>query len=92
MSKMSELILSIQEMAHDMGDDYGDENSTIVTIAQYFQIPEDMVIAALDGFDENIDDDSYDEFNDNMDGDFDSAMASVGFGTDEDYGCFSDDY
>jgi len=26
-----------------------------------------------------------------MDGDFDSAMASAGFGTDEDYGMFSDD-
>ena len=26
-----------------------------------------------------------------MDGDFDSGMASAGFGTDEDYGCFGDD-
>ena len=26
-----------------------------------------------------------------MDGDFDSAMASAGFGTDEDYGCFGDE-
>ena len=27
---------------------------------------------------------------DSMDGDFDSAMASAGFGTDEDYGLFDD--
>jgi hypothetical protein len=26
-----------------------------------------------------------------MDGDFDSAMTSAGFGTDEDYGCFEDE-
>jgi hypothetical protein len=27
------------------------------------------------------------DFDDRMDGDWDSAMASAGFGTDEDYGC-----
>ena len=31
------------------------------------------------------------DFYDHMDGDFDSAMASAGFGTDEDYGCYGDD-
>lgn len=35
------------------------------------------------------DDDSYD---DSMDGDFDSAMRDAGFGTDEDYGCYGEDY
>jgi hypothetical protein len=34
-------------------------------------------------------DDSYD---DSMDGDFDSAMRDAGFGTDEDYGCYGEDY
>lgn len=35
-----------------------------------------------------------DFYNDNMDGDFDSAMRDAGFGTDEDYGLFDsgDDY
>lgn len=28
------------------------------------------------------------EFDDSMDGDFDTAMASAGFGTDEDYGYY----
>ena len=32
-------------------------------------------------------------YGESMDGDFDSAMASAGFGTDEDYGCFGgEDY
>lgn len=29
-------------------------------------------------------------YDDSMDGDFDSAMASAGFGTDEDYGCYDE--
>jgi len=32
-----------------------------------------------------------DRFGESMDGDFDSAMTSAGFGTDEDYGCFGDE-
>ena len=44
-----------------------------------------------------IDDDLDERFEDwrddaeAMDGDFDSGMASAGFGTDEDYGCYGDD-
>ena len=33
-----------------------------------------------------------DDIDESMDGDFDSGMASAGFGTDEDYGCFGEDY
>ena len=36
----------------------------------------------------DYDEDNYD---DSMDGDFDSAMASAGFGTDEDYGYYGDE-
>ena len=32
------------------------------------------------------------DFNESMDGDFDSGMASAGFGTDEEYGYFGEDY
>lgn len=32
------------------------------------------------------------EYDDSMDGDFDSAMASAGYGTDEDYGSYGDEY
>jgi len=31
-------------------------------------------------------------YGDDMDGDFDSAMASAGFGTDEDYGYYGEEY
>lgn len=33
----------------------------------------------------------YDDYNDDMDGDHDSAMTSAGWGTDEDYGYYGDD-
>ena len=33
-----------------------------------------------------------DEYDDSMDGDQDSAMASAGFGTDEDYGYYGEEY
>jgi len=62
------------------------------------EVAEDIVLAANPGSvitwiaseaDDDIDDDSYD---DSMDGDFDSAMTSAGWGTDEDYGDYGDDY
>ena len=40
--------------------------------------------------DSNYDDDN--DFNESMDGDHDSAMTSAGFGTDEDYGYYGDDF
>lgn len=43
---------------------------------------------AIDAIDKMRDED----FDDSMDGDHDSAMASCGWGTDEDYGYFGDDY
>ena len=36
----------------------------------------------------NDEPDGYDGYDDSMDGDHESALASAGFGTDEDYGCF----
>ena len=33
-----------------------------------------------------------DDYDDSMDGDHDSAMASAGFGTDEDYGYYGEEY
>jgi len=46
---------------------------------------------------DDVDDEYYDDddYNDMMDGDFDSGMASAGHGTDEDYGYYGgedDDY
>lgn len=49
-----------------------------------------------DSDDANYDDynDFYDEddYDDSMDGDHDSAMESAGWGTDEDYGYYGEDY
>jgi hypothetical protein len=44
-----------------------------------------------DVHDENYDDHD-DYYDDSMDGDHDSAMTSAGMGTDEDYGCYGEDY
>lgn len=40
--------------------------------------------------DQDFDDRDFDEPDESMDGDFDSGMASAGFGTDEDYGGYED--
>jgi hypothetical protein len=40
---------------------------------------------------DGADDFWYDEADDSMDGDHDSAMRDAGFGTDEDYGYYGDD-
>ena len=50
-----------------------------------------------DFYGEPLDDDVeivdwYDDEDDSMDGDHDSAMTSAGWGTDEDYGYYGDDY
>lgn len=43
-----------------------------------------------DAYNDGWDDDDY--YDDSMDGDFDSAMRDAGFGTDEDYGYYGEDY
>jgi hypothetical protein len=46
-----------------------------------------------DFYSENEEDDAWDDdMDDSMDGDFDSAMRDAGFGTDEDYGFYGEDY
>ena len=53
-------------------------------IAVILGITTDQVLDEIEGYaDEDLDD--------SMDGDFDSAMASAGWGTDEDYG-YADSY
>ena len=39
-----------------------------------------------------LDEDEDEDYDDSMDGDWDSGMASAGFGTDEDYGYAGDEY
>ena len=70
MGRMSDLALEIEELSA--------EGWTMSDIAEELNIPLAWVQAALQDLEENYDD--------SMDGDFDSAMASAGWGTDEDYG------
>ena len=75
MSKMSELAMEIEELYLQGYNEF--------TIATMLNVPVELV----DGFFANFSDIDY---NDSMDGDFDSAMASAGMGTDEDYGSYGD--
>lgn len=77
MSKMAELDMEIRNMLED--------GLRPITIAGLLAIPLQMVYDVLDA---QEDEPAIDE---SMDGDFDSAMASAGFGTDEDYGYYGDE-
>ena len=81
MSKVSNLILEIQDMLVSGFD--ADQ------IAYKLDIPESWVYDAAKMMEEDYGDP---EYGDSMDGDFDSAMASAGFGTDEDYGYNAEDF
>ena len=76
MSKMADLDLEIRALL--------DEGLRPTSVASLLNIPLEMVFDCIDA----MDTDTYDE---SMDGDFDSAMASAGLGTDEDYGYYGDD-
>jgi hypothetical protein len=78
MSKMSNLLLEIEEL-HIAG-------LSEQEISNQTGMPLQFVLDALENFLYN--DDSYD---DSMDGDEASALASAGWGTDEDYGGDIDD-
>ena len=75
MSKMSELAMEIEQLYTQGYNEF--------TIATMLNVPVELV----DGFFANFSDIDY---NESMDGDFDSAMASAGHGTDEDYGYYGE--
>jgi hypothetical protein len=58
---------------------------TYQQIADMYGLPVKDVMLIADELMDQFDDSSFD---DSMDGDFDTAMASAGMGTDEDYGYF----
>ena len=76
MSRMGDLLISIQE-------DLYTGRLSFAEIAAKHEIPLDWVDAAAS--------EMADQYDESMDGDFDSAMASAGYGTDEDYGCYGGD-
>ena len=78
MSAFKDMLIDIQESI-ERG------TMTYQQIANMYGLPvKDVMLIAeelMDQFDDS-------QFDDSMDGDFDSAMASAGMGTDEDYGYF----
>jgi hypothetical protein len=75
MSKMSELAMEVEEMYNQGYNPY--------TISTILNVPIELVDNFIASFMEV-------SYNEDMDGDFDSAMTSAGHGTDEDYGYYGD--
>ena len=81
MSAFKDMIIDIQE-------DLERGQLSFQKIADVYGIPVADVELIAKEMMIQFDDSTYDE---SLDGDFDSAMASAGFGTDEDYGYFGED-
>ena len=75
MSKMSELAMEVEEMYNQGYNPY--------TISTILNVPIELVDNFIASFMEV-------SYNEDMAGDFDSAMTSAGHGTDEDYGYYGD--
>ena len=75
MSKMAELAMEIEQLYSQGYNEF--------TISTMLNIPVNLVDEFVASFMDV-------EYNENMDGDFDSAMASAGMGTDEDYGSYGE--
>ncbi len=75
MSKMAELAMEIEDLWN--------QGHNVYIIATMLNIPVNLVDEFVANF-MNV------EYNESMDGDFDSAMASAGMGTDEDYGDYGE--
>lgn len=80
MSKMSDLDLELRESF--------EAGLTASVAAKLAGVPVSMVQEFFERLKMEEAEAPYDE---SMDGDFDSAMASAGYGTDEDYGYFGDE-
>jgi hypothetical protein len=78
MSRMSDLYNEICIMYYNDYSDYA--------IAEKLNVSLDFVRDTIAGLEEE----DYYWNEDSMDGDFDSAMTSAGFGTDEDYGYYGE--
>ena len=97
-------MIKTMEEAYERFDEMLDESGPVVIAGLEFSpsaILKEMDPIAYDtGFNDYMDgigvdtddllEDEDSDFDDSMDGDFDSAMASAGYGTDEDYGYYGD--
>ena len=76
---MDELLKKgVIDMANYNDDEWNDIDDGMIDVRSFGEMIEDI-----------HEDDYYD---DSMDGDFDTAMRDAGFGTDEDYGYYGEDY
>jgi hypothetical protein len=85
------------EMAQYHDDEWIDVDDGMIDVESFGDMIDDF-----HDYDEELEDrmdDAHEEYNDpddyyddSMDGDFDSAMRDAGFGTDEDYGYYGEDY
>jgi len=83
MSKMSDLMLSIEELYF--------KGFSVTKTAEALGISEDLVMDAFDAI-EDTEVNGERDYDDSMDGDAASALASCGWGTDEDYGDYGSEY
>jgi len=94
-------MIKTMEEAYERFDDMLDESGPVVIAGLEFSpsaILKEMDPIAydtnfndyMDSMDIDTDDLHLDFLYESMDGDFDSAMASAGYGTDEDYGYYGD--
>jgi hypothetical protein len=97
-------MIKTMEEAYERFDDMLDESGPVVIAGLEFSpsaILKEMDEIAyrtyfndyMDSMDIDTDDlleDEDSDYDDSMDGDFDSGMASAGYGTDEDYGYYGD--
>lgn len=67
-----------------------DRDTVIMACLKYMSEDEVADMAHANEF--FLDEDEDEDYDDSMDGDWDSGMASAGYGTDEDYGYAGDEY
>lgn len=85
MSRMSELNSTLDEL-------YNSDcsfNEMVLTLMTEYSMTRQSATDFVESF---FAEQEQERYNDSMDGDAESALASVGWGTDEDYGYYGDEY
>ena len=72
-------------------DDFSEEFVEQIAIEMGVDPSSQVIAAAISRIETRLELDEGDWYDESMDGDHESALASAGFGTDEDYGYFGDE-
>lgn len=86
MGYFSEVEQELRDRAVELGDQCGEREDVVKQLCSEFNLENEEVLEILQG----DYDDPYD-YDDSMDGDHESALASCGWGTSEDYGGYADE-